>query len=48
MKKYSAEGIDLIKKLMIVDPKKRLTSRDALNHPWFKMFSRHRKVSEEI
>ena len=27
--------IDLIKKLLVVDPKKRLSAGDALNHPWF-------------
>lgn len=32
----SPEVIDLIKKLLIVDPKKRLTAGEALKHPWFK------------
>ena len=27
---------DLIKKLLVVDPKKRLTAGQALEHPWFK------------
>ncbi|XP_050410649.1 serine/threonine-protein kinase Chk2 isoform X2 [Patella vulgata] len=39
-KKYwdniSEQAIDLIKKLMTVDPKKRITIGDALQHPWFK------------
>mmetsp|Transcript_126681 Transcript_126681/g.366686 ORF Transcript_126681/g.366686 Transcript_126681/m.366686 type:complete len:317 (-) Transcript_126681:142-1092(-) len=30
-----AEGIDLIDKLMIYDPKKRLSARKALQHPYF-------------
>ncbi|XP_052242302.1 serine/threonine-protein kinase Chk2-like isoform X2 [Dreissena polymorpha] len=32
----SEEAIDLIKKMMTVDAKKRITLADALNHPWFK------------
>ncbi|RIA95879.1 kinase-like domain-containing protein [Glomus cerebriforme] len=34
-KHYSSEAIDLIKKLMIVDPFKRISIDDALNHPFF-------------
>ena len=29
-------AIDLIKKMMTVDPKKRITLAEAMNHPWFK------------
>ncbi|KAJ3052362.1 hypothetical protein HK097_006457 [Rhizophlyctis rosea] len=29
---------DIIRKLLIVDPHKRLTSREALQHPWLKRF----------
>jgi serine/threonine protein kinase len=34
-KHYSADAIDLVKKLMIVDPFKRMSIDDALNHPFF-------------
>ena len=32
----SNSGKDLIKKLLIKDPKKRITASEALTHPWFK------------
>ncbi|XP_071944033.1 serine/threonine-protein kinase Chk2-like [Antedon mediterranea] len=32
--KVSQEAIDLIKKLMTVDPKRRITIKQAINHPW--------------
>ncbi|KAK3102300.1 hypothetical protein FSP39_010344 [Pinctada imbricata] len=35
-KGISEEAIDLIKKLMTVDVKKRITLSEAINHPWFK------------
>lgn len=31
----SAEAIDLLQKLLTFDPRKRITARDALHHPWF-------------
>ena len=34
--KLSSSGKDLIKKLMIMEPKKRISAQEALNHPWFK------------
>jgi calcium-dependent protein kinase len=34
--KISKNCIDLIQKLLIMDPKKRISAQDALNHPWFK------------
>ena len=34
--KVSKNCIDLIQKLLIMDPKKRISAQDALNHPWFK------------
>ena len=34
--KVSKSGIDLIQKLLIMDPKKRRSAQDALLHPWFK------------
>ena len=30
--------INLIKELLVVDPKKRLSSYEAMHHPWFKLF----------
>ncbi|XP_059173468.1 serine/threonine-protein kinase Chk2-like [Physella acuta] len=35
-KGVSETAIDLMKKMMVVDPKKRLTFADVLNHPWLK------------
>lgn len=32
----SVEAKDLIKNLICVNPKKRLTAKEAMNHPWFK------------
>ncbi|BFZ05370.1 hypothetical protein BsWGS_08409 [Bradybaena similaris] len=32
----SETAVDLIKQMMIVDPKKRITFADVLNHPWLK------------
>lgn len=34
-KSCSPMVLDLINKLLVVDPKKRFTAEDALNHPWF-------------
>jgi hypothetical protein len=34
--KISDEGIDLLKSLLIANPKQRITARKAVNHPWFK------------
>lgn len=34
--KISKEAKDLIKKLLVVDYKKRITASDALKHPFFK------------
>lgn len=31
----SAAGVDLIDRLLTYDPRKRLTAREALRHPWF-------------
>ncbi|KAJ3341846.1 hypothetical protein HDU93_003967 [Gonapodya sp. JEL0774] len=35
-KGVSPEALDLIKKLIVVDPKVRLSAVEALEHPWFK------------
>ena len=34
--KLSNSGKDLIKKLLIMDPHKRISAQEALQHPWFK------------
>jgi calcium-dependent protein kinase len=34
--KVSKAGIDLIQKLLIMEPKKRISAQEALLHPWFK------------
>jgi serine/threonine protein kinase len=31
---HSAEAIDLVKKMLIFDPRKRITVKEALNHPY--------------
>ena len=36
--KLSRNSIDLIKKLLTIDPNRRITAEEALNHPWFKEF----------
>ena len=36
-KKASKEEKDLIQKLLIYSPRKRLTALEALRHPWFKI-----------
>ena len=33
-KSVSDEAKDLIRKLMEIDPKQRLSAKEALNHPW--------------
>ena len=33
-KGVSSEGKDLIKRLLTIDPKKRITTAEALEHPW--------------
>ena len=35
----SEECKDLIRKLLVADPKKRLTGSEALQHPWFKKYA---------
>jgi calcium/calmodulin-dependent protein kinase I len=43
------EAKDLIKKLLVVDPRKRLTATEALKHHWFDMtFDRSMKLHHEL
>ena len=42
----SKEGLDLIKKLLTVNPAIRLTAKDALNDPWFAKFKDVKKGSD--
>ena len=32
----SKEVLDLISKMLVVDPNRRITATDAMKHPWFK------------
>lgn len=40
----SPEVIDLIKNLLVVDPKMRLSARNALQHPWFNLFDQKKET----
>lgn len=35
----NAEAIDLLSKLLMYDPEKRITAKEALLHPYFKQFN---------
>lgn len=43
----SPEGIDMMKGLLQRDPAKRLTARQAINHPWFKLHAAYEETSKE-
>ena len=43
----SEECKDLIKRLLIKNPKKRLNGKEALDHPWFKAWIRKDAVGRE-
>jgi calcium-dependent protein kinase len=43
---YSGELQDLIKNLLMKDPNKRPSAKEALNHPWFKKFNGRRLFSD--
>lgn len=32
---FNKHFLDLLRKIFVYDPKKRITARDALKHPWF-------------
>jgi calcium-dependent protein kinase len=38
--KVSPEARDLITRLLVLDPKKRLSSSEALKHPWFQVVNK--------
>ena len=33
---FNRQFLDLLKKIFVYDPKKRITAKEALQHPWFK------------
>ena len=47
LKVVSDEAKDLIAKLLVVDPKKRLSAGDALQHTWFKIQDEKRSKGGE-
>ena len=44
-KKLSNEVVDLLKKCLELDPKKRCTAQDILNHPWMKNVETEKRVT---
>ena len=32
---FNKKFLDLLRKIFVYDPKKRITAREALKHPWF-------------
>ncbi|XP_036764779.1 serine/threonine-protein kinase Chk2 isoform X1 [Manis pentadactyla] len=46
--KVSEEALDLIKKLLIVDPKARFTTEEALRHPWLQDEDMKRKFQKLV
>ena len=43
----SPEGLDLLKGLLQRDPAKRLTARQAISHPWFKLHAAYEEPAKE-
>ncbi|KAJ8379413.1 hypothetical protein SKAU_G00001910 [Synaphobranchus kaupii] len=43
--KVSEQAKDLVKKLLVVDPKKRLTVEEALQHPWMQASDEQMKAT---
>ena len=43
----SNDAKDLITKLLVVDPRKRITGAQALNHNWFKRFHEVKKGDQD-
>ena len=46
LKSLSSESIDFMKKLLEKNPDKRISSSQALEHPWIKKFAPHTKVNK--
>ena len=46
LKSLSPEAIDFLKKLLEKNPDKRISSSQALNHPWLKKYAPHTKVNK--
>ena len=44
--KLSKNSLDLLKKLLAMDPEQRITAEEALNHPWFKEFKSQEKYNK--
>ena len=43
----SPEGLDLLKGLLQRNPAKRITAKEAINHPWFKLHAAFEETSKE-
>jgi serine/threonine protein kinase len=44
----SEECKDLIKKMLVKDPRKRITCKDALNHVWFHKFHIDKPIPADV
>jgi calcium-dependent protein kinase len=44
--KLSKNAIDLIQRLLTMDPEQRISAEQALNHPWFKEFKSQEKYNK--
>ena len=45
--RVSEEGKNLIRRMLTVDPKKRITADQALRDPWFTLFTRRVRIGSE-
>ncbi|CAK84907.1 unnamed protein product (macronuclear) [Paramecium tetraurelia] len=46
-KEISGEAKDLIKKMLVTDPEKRISAQDALQHEWIKMTQKEKKINHK-
>lgn len=46
--KLGEKGIDLLKKILVLDPSKRITAAQALKHPYFDSVRPRRSQKEEL